>query len=81
MMEEDKVSLVYFSTFQPIDLTLDSVMQQAGVPILYDSASKSRLPCLYTSHVANVLVSESNISLPLMLAELDLLQEDVSMIS
>ncbi len=42
-----EVSLVYFSTFEPIDLTPDSIMQQAGVPILYDSASNPRLPCLY----------------------------------
>ena len=34
-----EVSLVYFSTFEPIDLTPDSIMQQAGVPMLYDSAS------------------------------------------
>jgi hypothetical protein len=30
-------------------------MQQAGVPILYDSASNPRLPCLYICPVANVL--------------------------
>ncbi len=33
----------------------DSVMQQAGVPILYDSASNQRLPCLYIFPVANVV--------------------------
>ena len=38
---------MYFSTFEPIDLTPDSIMQQAGVPMLYDSASNPRLPCLY----------------------------------
>jgi hypothetical protein len=42
-----EVSLVYFSTFEPIDLTLDSIMQQAGVPMFYVSASNPRLPCLY----------------------------------
>ena len=42
-----EVSLVYFSTFEPIELTPDSIMQQAGVPMLYDSASNPRLPCLY----------------------------------
>jgi hypothetical protein len=42
-----EVSLVYFSTFEPIKLTPDSVMQRAGVPMLYDSASNPRLPCLY----------------------------------
>jgi hypothetical protein len=30
-------------------------MQQAGVPMLYDSASNPRLPCLYICPVANVL--------------------------
>ncbi len=44
-----EVSLVYFSTFEPIELTPDSIMQQAGVPTLYDSASNQRLPCLYCS--------------------------------
>jgi len=33
-----EVSLVYFSTFEPIKLTPGSVMQRAGVPMLYDSA-------------------------------------------
>jgi hypothetical protein len=50
-----EVSLVYFSTFEPIDLTLDSIMQRAGVPMLYDSASNQRLPCLYICPVANVM--------------------------
>ena len=50
-----EVSLVYFSTFEPIELTPDSIMQQAGVPMLYDSASNPRLPCLYICPVANVL--------------------------
>ncbi len=27
-----EVSLVYFSTFEPINLTPNSIMQQAGVP-------------------------------------------------
>ncbi len=38
------VSLVYFSTFEPIELTPDSIMQQAGVPMLYDSASTLACP-------------------------------------
>ena len=50
-----EVSLVYFSTFEPIELTPDSIMQRAGVPMLYDSASNPRLPCLYICPVANVL--------------------------
>ena len=50
-----EVSLVYFSTFEPVDLTPDSIMQRAGVPMLYDSASNPRLPSLYICPVANVL--------------------------
>ena len=52
-----EVSLVYFSTFEPINLTRtpNSVMQQAGVPMLYDTASNQRLPCLYICPAANVL--------------------------
>ncbi len=38
---------MYFSTFEPIDLSPDRIMQRAGVPtgMLYDSASNPRLPC------------------------------------
>ena len=43
-------SLVFFSTFEPISLTLDSCMQQKGVPMLYE-----RLPSLYVCPVENVL--------------------------
>ena len=50
-----EVSLVYFSTFKPINLTPNSIMQKAGVPMLYDTASNLRLPCLYICPVANVL--------------------------
>jgi hypothetical protein len=51
-----EVSLVYFSTFEPINLTPDSIMEQAGVPMLYDSATSNQcLPCLYICPVANVL--------------------------
>ncbi len=50
-----EVSLVYFSTFEPVELTPDSIVQQAGVPMLYDSASNPRLPCLYICPVANVV--------------------------
>ena len=46
---------MYFSTFEPIELTPDSIMQRVGVPMLYDSASNQRLPCLYICPVANVL--------------------------
>ena len=50
-----EASLVYYSTFKPINLTPDSIMQQAGVPMIYDSASNPCLPCLYICLVANVL--------------------------
>ncbi len=50
-----EVSLVYFSTFEPINLTPDSIMQQAGVPMLYDSASNPRLPCLYNESTSALL--------------------------
>jgi hypothetical protein len=46
---------MYFSTFEPINLTPNSVMQKAGVPMLYDTASNPRLPSLYICPVANVL--------------------------
>jgi hypothetical protein len=47
---------LYFSTFEPIQLTLKWViMQRAGVPMLYDSASNPRLPCLQICPVANML--------------------------
>jgi hypothetical protein len=44
-----------FSTFELIDLTQDSIMQRAEMPMLYDLASNQRLPCLYICPVANVL--------------------------
>ncbi len=51
-----EVSLVYFSTFEPIKLTPGSGMQRAAVPMLYDdSASNPQLPCLYICPVTNVL--------------------------
>ncbi len=39
----------------PIKLAPGSFMQRAGVPMLYDSASNPRLPCLYICPVTNVL--------------------------
>jgi hypothetical protein len=38
-----ELSLVYFNTFEPIELTPDSIMQRPGLPMLYDSASKQRV--------------------------------------
>jgi hypothetical protein len=53
-------SLVYFSTFEPIDLTPESQTVSFSelefpLPMLYDSVSNPCLPCLYICHVANVL--------------------------
>lgn len=50
-----ELSLVFFSTFEPISLTPDSVMQQSGIPMLFDSASSSKLPNLYLCRAENVL--------------------------
>jgi hypothetical protein len=49
-----EVDLVFFSTFQPINLTPSSCMQQKGVPMLYDHGDK-HLPTLYVCPVKNVL--------------------------
>ena len=48
------VSLVFFSTFEPISLTPDSCMQRKGVPMLYERAA-SQGPSLYVCPVENVL--------------------------
>ncbi len=53
-----EISLVYFtdnfSTFASEHIEL-SIMQRAGVPMLYYSACNLHLPCLYICLVANVL--------------------------
>lgn len=50
-----EVSLAFFSTFEPIDLTPFSVLQRQGVPMLYDSASSAAIPFLYICHCKNIL--------------------------
>ena len=50
-----EVSLAFFNTFEPVELTPNSVMQRQGVPMLYDSASCAALPSLYLCHAKNVL--------------------------
>jgi hypothetical protein len=50
-----EVSLVYFSTFESINLTPESVMQRTGVSMRYDFASNPLLPCLYICPVTNFL--------------------------
>jgi hypothetical protein len=49
-----EVSLVFFSTFEPISLTPDSCMQKNGIPMLYERAP-SQIPTLYVCPVENVL--------------------------
>ena len=41
------VSLVFFSTFEPIRLTPNSVTQKHGIPMFFDIASSSNEPSLY----------------------------------
>ena len=50
-----QLSLVFFSTFEPINLTPNSQMQRNGVPMFFDSASSTNLPSLYLCKVGNVL--------------------------
>ncbi len=35
---------MYFSTFEPIELMPNGIVQRAGVPMLYDSASNRACP-------------------------------------
>ena len=49
-----EVSLVFFSTFEPLSLTPDSCMQRNGIPMVYERAA-SQLPTLYVCPVENVL--------------------------
>ena len=50
-----EVSLAFFSSFEPVDLTPGSIMQRRNVPMLYDSASCAAIPSLYLCHVKNIL--------------------------
>ena len=54
-LQHKEVSLVFFSSMEPIDLTPDSVMQRQKVPMLYDTASCAAIPTLYVCDVKNVL--------------------------
>jgi hypothetical protein len=54
MSSHKEVSLVIFSTFEPISLTPDSCMQRNGIPMVYERAA-SQLPTLYVCPVENVL--------------------------
>jgi hypothetical protein len=48
-----QLALVFFSTFEPIKLPIDSVMKLEGVPMFYDSASSTNLPSLYLCRAAS----------------------------
>ena len=48
-----EVSLVFFSTFEPIAVRRDSYMQR-GIPMMYEQTA-SQLPTLYVCPVENVL--------------------------
>ena len=55
-----QLALVFFSTFEPINLPIDSVydrtvMKQEGVPMFYDSASSTNLPKFHQCRADNVL--------------------------
>ena len=50
-----QLALVFFSTFEPITLPIDSIMKREGVPMFYDSASSTNLPSLYLCRAENVL--------------------------
>ncbi len=52
--EHMPVSLVFFSTFEPISLNPDSCMQKKGVPMVYERAA-AQVPTLYVCPVENVL--------------------------
>jgi hypothetical protein len=49
-----EISLVFFSTFEPISLTPDRCMQRKGISVLYERAA-TVLPTLYVCPVENVL--------------------------
>jgi hypothetical protein len=52
-----QLSLIFFSTFEQINITPNSLMQRNGVPMLFDSASSTNLPSLYLCRSCHVLGS------------------------
>ncbi len=56
MSSHREVSLVFFSTFEPIPLPRDSYLQKSGIPMLFEPAA-SQLPNLYVCPVENILGS------------------------
>ncbi len=49
-----EVSLVFFSTFEPISLPRDSYLQNSGILMLFEPAA-TQLPTLYVCPVENLL--------------------------
>ena len=49
-----KLSLVFFNTFDPIQLSPHSVMHEKDIPMLCEDAP-SQIPTMYICHVTNVL--------------------------
>jgi len=52
--QHTKLDLVFFTTFEPITLTPDSIMQSNGVPMVYEAA-RNQIPSLYVAPVENML--------------------------
>ena len=52
--QHTKLDLVFFTTFEPITLTPDSIVQSNGVPMLYEAA-RNQIPSLYVAPVENML--------------------------
>jgi len=50
-----QLSLIFFSTLEPISVTPTSVMQKNGVPMFFDTSSSSNLPSLYLCRAENIL--------------------------
>jgi hypothetical protein len=50
-----EVSLVFFSTFEPISLTPDSCMQQNGIPMLYVWAVSNMMCYMVCNIIYNII--------------------------
>ena len=48
------LDLVFFTTFEPITLTPDSIMQSNRVPMVYEAA-RNQIPSIYVAPVENML--------------------------
>ena len=50
-----ELALVFVSTFEPITVTPNAIMQCNGMPLFYDTASSSKLPTLNICWAKNEL--------------------------